>query len=102
MLNQSQLFLTSPRNSPAAHRGLFEALDCQILVTTDPAPPSVQTIVDAVQPRQLIIPSEHDLLSETHTPVDYKQSFEEGLKDPLWVMYVVATPLPISLRSHSG
>lgn len=81
-----QLFLTSPRNSKAAHRALSEALDCRILVTTDPAPPSAQIIIEAIQPRQLTLPNVQELLEQTYSPVVYEKSFDDGLQDPLWVM----------------
>lgn len=88
-LNIDQLFLTSPRNSAAAHRSLFEALKCQTLVTTNAVPPSAQMIIQAVQPHQLIIPSVDELLSETYSMVAYNVSFKDALVDPLMVMYVI-------------
>ncbi|CAN8100800.1 unnamed protein product [Discula destructiva] len=38
------LFLTSPRNSPAAHKSLFQSLKCRTLVTTEPTPPPALAI----------------------------------------------------------
>lgn len=60
------LFLTSPRNSPAAHRSLFDSLKCRTLVTTDPTPPSVPSIIEDVKPRQRFIPSVEELLEKPY------------------------------------
>lgn len=82
MLTSRQLFLTSPRNSPAAHRSIFETLKCSTLVTTDPKLPFVLPILDAVQPRCLTVPTIAELLVES-APFPYDKSFEAGRLDPL-------------------
>lgn len=59
-------------------------------MTTDPAPPSAQVIIEAVQPHVLVVPSVDELLSETHALFAYEPpSSEDALRDGLMVMYVI-------------
>lgn len=95
MLTISKLFLTSPRNSAAAHRSLFETLKCKTLITTDPK----VSILDAVQVQCLIVPSIEDLLVES-TPFPYDKSFEAGRGDPLVIWYVQRS-IPVHLKYHT-
>ncbi|KAI1763791.1 putative NRPS-like enzyme [Hypoxylon sp. FL1150] len=89
------LFLTSPRNSPAAHRGLFSSLKCRTLLTTDPAPPSVHSILEAVQPRKFTIPSIESLLEENYPHFNFDKSYEQARWDPLYVIHTSgSTGLP--------
>ncbi|KUI66302.1 Linear gramicidin synthase subunit D [Cytospora mali] len=81
------LFLTSPRNSPAAQRSLFEALKCRTLITSDSRLPSVLPIIDVVAPRCLTIPSVDELLKESFPPFAYDKAFEAGRWDPLFVLH---------------
>lgn len=80
------IFLTSPRNSPAAHQALFERLECRVLVTPDPAPPPAAPVLKAVQPRHLHIPPVKDLLDNKSPPYRCTKSFEEARWDPLFIM----------------
>ncbi len=80
--------MTSPRNSPAAHRGLFDALECKTLVTTDPSPPAAVTILEAVKPRLLTIPSVEELLQTQYPEFPFETTFEESRWDSFLVMYV--------------
>lgn len=80
------LFPTSPRNSPAAQKSLFNTLKCKTLVTTDPSLPPVQPILDAVKPRCLTVPSIQELLcDQPHFP--YDKTFEAGRWDPLVIWH---------------
>lgn len=81
-----QLFLTSPRNSPAAHRGLFDALKCKTLVTTDPLPPPAHAIIETVKPRKIVIPTVDELLEKTYPHFSYDKTFEEARWDPFFIM----------------
>lgn len=79
--------MTSPRNSPAAHRALFDRLQCRILITTDPMPPSTRVILDAVNPlKTLTVPSVEDLLAKIHPAYVLDKSFQEMRDDPFVVM----------------
>ncbi|KAI1212188.1 putative NRPS-like enzyme [Annulohypoxylon truncatum] len=89
------LFLTSPRNSPAAQQGLFESLKCRTLVTTDPVPPAALVITEAVKPRQLTVPSVEELLGTSYAHYVYTKTFEQARWDPLMVMHTSgSTGLP--------
>ncbi|KAI1379850.1 putative NRPS-like enzyme [Hypoxylon crocopeplum] len=99
------LFLTSPRNSLAAHRALFDVLECKILVTTDPVPPPALSIIDAVKPRVLTAPSVDELFSKSYPPYVYDKTFEEARWDPLWVIHTSGStglPKPLIWTQESG
>ncbi|KAI0173508.1 hypothetical protein GGR52DRAFT_580130 [Hypoxylon sp. FL1284] len=79
------LFSSSPRNSAAAHRGLFDTLDCQTLVTSDPTNASVQAVFEAVKPCQLIgIPRISELLQTAHPLYSAAKSLDESLSEVLF------------------
>lgn len=84
-----KLFLTSPRNSPAAQRSLFESLKCQTLITSDSKLPPVLPILEVVKPRCLTIPSVDELLKESFPSFAYDKTYEAGRWDPLFIMYVL-------------
>ncbi|KAK7752885.1 putative NRPS-like protein biosynthetic cluster [Diatrype stigma] len=89
------LFLTSPRNSPAAHRALFDALKCKTFVTTDPLPAPAHAIIEAVKPRKLVIPTVDELLEKTYPHFSYDKPFEEARWDPVFIIHTSgSTGLP--------
>ncbi|KAK2603194.1 hypothetical protein N8I77_009668 [Diaporthe amygdali] len=101
------LFLTSPRNSPAAHRSLFEALKCETLVTTDPTPPPANAILEAAnpRPRQLTVPGIDELLAQTYPPFSYDKPFEAARWDPLVVIHTSGStgiPKPLIWTQECG
>ncbi|KAI8623145.1 putative NRPS-like enzyme [Xylariaceae sp. FL1651] len=92
------LFLTSPRNSPEAHRALFNSLKCRTLVTTEPLSPPALAILDAVKPGHLSIPSVGELLRKQHQPYPYYKTFQMARQDPVMIMHTSGTtglPKPI-------
>ncbi|KAI1445617.1 putative NRPS-like enzyme [Annulohypoxylon stygium] len=89
------IFLTSPRNSAAAHRSLFDALNCRTLVTTDPTPPSVPPILEAVKPRQLVAPSVEELLEKDYPHFPFDKTFDQVRWDPVFIIHTSgSTGLP--------
>lgn len=87
LLIPSQVFVTSPRNSPAGHQALFAHLQCQTLITTNPVPPPAQTVIDAVKPaRHLTVPSLDELLNTNSPPYVLDKTFEELRRAPFVVM----------------
>jgi acyl-CoA synthetase (AMP-forming)/AMP-acid ligase II len=96
-------FLPSPRNSTAAQRDLLARLHCRVLVTTDPAPPFVSSILDMPDsPLQMVvrIPPLDVLLHESDNvpPYPYGKSFEEARHDPVLVLHTsgsTGTPKPL-------
>ncbi|KAI1175095.1 putative NRPS-like enzyme [Nemania sp. FL0916] len=93
------LFVTSPRNSPAAHRGLFSHLGCRTLLASDPIPPAGRLILDAVEPaRHLSVPSVEKLLAKQYPPYVLDKTFQDIRKSPFVVMHTSGTtglPKPI-------
>ncbi|KAK8008295.1 hypothetical protein PG991_010846 [Apiospora marii] len=81
------LFLTSPRNSAETHRSLFESLHCKFLLTPAPIPPAAQTILEAVAPCCLVVPSVEELLRTVSPPYDYLKTLEEGMEDPIMTIH---------------
>ncbi|ROW18114.1 hypothetical protein VPNG_00182 [Cytospora leucostoma] len=90
------LFVTSPRNSPAAHRALFDHVQCRTFITSDPVPPPAHAILDAVKPlRHLTVPSVEELLSKEIKPYVLSKTYQELRDDPFVVMHTSgSTGLP--------
>ncbi|KXX74575.1 Linear gramicidin synthase subunit D [Madurella mycetomatis] len=92
------IFLTSPRNSPAAHQALFERLACHVLVTPDPVPGPAAPVLKAVQPRHLTIPPVNELLEKKFPEYRLTKSFDEARWDPLFIIHTSgSTGIPKSL-----
>ncbi|KAI1460021.1 putative NRPS-like enzyme [Annulohypoxylon moriforme] len=99
------ILLTSPRNSAAAHRGLFEALNCRTLVTTDPTPPSVFPILEAVKPRKLITPSVEELLEKPYPHFPLDKAFDQARWEPLFIIHTSGStglPKPMIWTHETG
>ncbi|KAK6220575.1 putative NRPS-like protein biosynthetic cluster [Pestalotiopsis sp. IQ-011] len=93
------LFVTSPRNSHEAHRALFDHLQCQTLITSDPVPPAAQTVLDIVKPaHHLKVPSVAELLMRRHDAYHFTKTFQELQHSPFVIMHTSGTtglPKPI-------
>lgn len=79
--DRQQLFLTSPRNSTAAHVSLLNDLDCDKLIITARAPPGVSEIQSSKEIEVLTIPSLDDLVEGTWAHFPYTKDFETGRHD---------------------
>lgn len=93
-----QVLLTSPRNSLPAHINLFNLLKCRKLVTADPKPQAVTTIIASHEIELLDIPTVEALLAKVHPAYPYEKSFEQARTDPLVVLHTSGTtglPKPI-------
>ncbi|KAK7745063.1 putative NRPS-like protein biosynthetic cluster [Cytospora paraplurivora] len=90
------IFVTSPRNSPAAHRALFDRVQCRTFLTTDPLPPPAGAILNAVKPLQhLTVPSLEELLNKENKPYVLSKTYQELRDDPFVVMHTSgSTGLP--------
>jgi acyl-CoA synthetase (AMP-forming)/AMP-acid ligase II len=80
------IFLTSPRNSAAAHQALFDRLSCDVLVTPDPLPAPAEPVLEQIRPRHLRIPSIDKLLNDKYPEYRYAKSFEEARWDRIWIL----------------
>ncbi|KAL4936564.1 hypothetical protein BDV06DRAFT_233299 [Aspergillus oleicola] len=80
-------FLPSPRNSVVAQKDLLSRLDCRALVTTDPEPPFVASILREYTVETVHIPSLDALLLSENVPYPYEKTFEEARNDPVFVLH---------------
>ncbi|KAH8433484.1 uncharacterized protein LDX57_011118 [Aspergillus melleus] len=81
-------FFPSPRNSIAAQKHLLSRLEARVLVTTDPEPPFVSSIVCEYPIKVIRIPSLNDLLSSEDAPAyPYEKSFEAARNEPAFVLH---------------
>jgi acyl-coenzyme A synthetase/AMP-(fatty) acid ligase len=81
-------FFPSPRNSVAAQKHLLERLETRVLVTPDPEPVSVSSILREYPIDVIRIPSLDELLcAQNVPPYPYKKSFEEARHEPLFVLH---------------
>ncbi|THV45864.1 hypothetical protein BGAL_0443g00110 [Botrytis galanthina] len=90
------IFVTSPRNSPAAHRALFGRLKCRTLITSNPIPPPANAIFDAVKPlHHFTVPSVEELLIKQYPPYTLNKTFQELRQTHMVVMHTSgSTGLP--------
>lgn len=86
-----KIFLTSPRNSSAAHASLFAELKCEKILTTDPAPPSLQNVLVETDVQVLHIAPLAELLSTTYEPVPYQKTFDTAKDDEVWSCHTSGT-----------
>lgn len=82
-----QLFLTSPRNSVAAHSNLFERLKCKTLLSPNPRPPAVTAISDHQDLHVVEVPSVSYLLDTQHHHFIYEKLWPNALSEPLFVVH---------------
>ncbi|KUJ12451.1 NRPS-like enzyme [Mollisia scopiformis] len=98
------LFLTSPRNSLAAHLKLFHQLNCTKLLYPEPKPASVSAILESHYMQHFAVPSVEDLLGIEYPVYPYDKKFEEAMSEPLMVIHTSgSTGFPKALiYSHEG
>ena len=80
------MFLTSPRNSVAAHSSLFKRLNCTKLVAPIPRPPPVTAILEAQTLDVLDVPSVDDLVNKEYPHFDFHKTYPEAAEETLAVM----------------
>jgi thioester reductase-like protein len=81
------LFLTSPRNSVAAHVKLFDRLKCTRLLSPEPKPAAVSAILEAHSMQHVAVPSVEDLLDKKHLHYVYGKTFNEARSEPFMVIH---------------
>ncbi|KAK9779538.1 putative Carrier domain-containing protein [Seiridium cardinale] len=99
------LFLTSPRNSAAAHQALFNSLACTTLITPEPTPPPALPIIEAVKARHLKVPSVDELRQSIFPAYVYSKTIEEGSQDPLMIIHTsgsTGVPKPLVWTQETG
>ncbi|PVH98212.1 acetyl-CoA synthetase-like protein [Periconia macrospinosa] len=80
-------FLTSPRNSPAAHSSLFKQLNCNTLLTSSPTPPPAESILKSYPLKHLQIPSVTDLLGKENPHYPYEKTFAAASSEPFVILH---------------
>ncbi|GKZ23398.1 putative NRPS-like protein biosynthetic cluster [Aspergillus brasiliensis] len=93
-----RMFLTSPRNSVAAHRSLFECLSCTKLITPVPHPPPVKAILEAQTLETLEVPSVDELISNEYAHFEFSKTYPEAAGEVLAVIHTSGStgiPKPI-------
>ncbi len=85
-LQRIQAFFTSPRNSAAAHKALFNGLKCRTLLTPSPTPPATESILQTCSMKHLHVPSVEDLLDHVHPHYSYDRKYESARAEPFVVM----------------
>lgn len=81
------MFLTSPRNSVAAHSSLFTRLECSKLVAPVPRPPPVKAILKAQPTLEILdVPSVDDLTSKDYPHFEFLKTYSEVAGETLAVM----------------
>ncbi|PWY91620.1 NRPS-like enzyme [Aspergillus sclerotioniger CBS 115572] len=93
-----RMFLTSPRNSVAAHSSLLKRLNCTKLVAPVPRPASVTAILEAQTLDVLDVPSVDDLVNKEYPHFDFHKSYPEAAEESLAVIHTSGStgiPKPI-------
>ncbi|KAJ0423276.1 hypothetical protein BJY00DRAFT_310406 [Aspergillus carlsbadensis] len=81
-------FFPSPRNSIAAQKHLLSKLETRILVTSNPEPVSVSSILREYPIDIIRIPSLDELLRSEYVPrYPYDKAFVEARHEPLFVLH---------------
>ncbi|PQE13474.1 NRPS-like enzyme protein [Rutstroemia sp. NJR-2017a WRK4] len=92
------IFLTSPRNSVAAQKELFQRLKCMTLLFPNPRPPPVFSIAEALPVKALEVPDLDELLGKEHPHFGFKKTFGDARDEPLFVVHTsgsTGVPKPI-------
>ncbi|PYI07034.1 acetyl-CoA synthetase-like protein [Aspergillus sclerotiicarbonarius CBS 121057] len=93
-----RMFLTSPRNSVAAHNSLFKRLNCTKLVAPVPRPPPVTAILEAQTLDVLDVPSVEDLVNKDYPHFEFTKAYPEAAGETLAVIHTsgsTGVPKPI-------
>lgn len=95
--------MTSDRNSVEAHLNLFDELDCQIILTTNPPVPAVEAILAERKMRLVSIPPIEELLSTTYPKYPYCKDFQASQNDLAFICHTSGTTGEIKSSSeHFG
>ncbi|KAI8961540.1 acetyl-CoA synthetase-like protein [Daldinia sp. FL1419] len=86
-----KIFLTSPRNTVAAHLSLLEKLECAEIIVAGPVPLSVQEVLQKRDMRLLKIEEMEHLLNHDHEPYLYQKTLEKAKRDGSFVCHTSGT-----------
>ena len=80
------MFLPSPRNSVTAQISLLERVKCRKLLTPNPRPPAVTSILAAHEIRVVEVPNVEWILDNTHQAFPYGKTFRKALTEPFFTV----------------
>lgn len=66
-------------------------LDCRVLLTTDPQPPTVAPVLAAIPLEVLTAPSVDDLLTKSYPHFPYLKTFQEARNEPFVALHTSGT-----------
>ncbi|KAF7925651.1 uncharacterized protein EAE98_006876 [Botrytis deweyae] len=94
-----KILLVSPYNSNEGNISLFNALDCQVLATTDPVPLGVPVLLDSMPKlRTITVPDVSELLEKSYKHFPFSKTFNEAKDEPLVCLHTSGTtglPKPV-------
>lgn len=93
------MFLTSPRNSTAAHKSLLNELNCSKMLVASSKFPSLEALLLATPLETFEIPTVDDLLNEEYPHFDYRGTYNRNLKDRLVIVHTSGStgmPKPVT------
>ncbi|PWY68955.1 NRPS-like enzyme [Aspergillus sclerotioniger CBS 115572] len=92
------LFLTSPRNSVAAHQSLFQGLNCTKILAPSPCPAAVTAIREAIPMDIFEVPSVEHLLDIEHPHFEFLKTYPEHAEEKLVIVHTSgSTGIPKSI-----
>ena len=80
------MFLPSPRNSVTAQISLLDRVKCRTLLTPNPRPPAVTTLVAVHKIRVVEVPNVDWLLDRAHQAFPYGKTFSKALTEPFFTV----------------
>ncbi|KAI1477932.1 acetyl-CoA synthetase-like protein [Daldinia eschscholtzii] len=86
-----KIFLTSPRNSVAAHLSLLENLECDKIIVSGAIPPAVDEILQKREMKLLRMAEMEHLLNHPHEPYLYQTALEKAKRDGSFVCHTSGT-----------
>ncbi|KAJ0426103.1 hypothetical protein BJY00DRAFT_307607 [Aspergillus carlsbadensis] len=93
-----RMFLTSPRNSAAAHESRFKSLNCTKLLAPSLQPMPVQSILSTSKARLYNVPSVEELLGTRHRRFEFSRTYSDAAREPLLIVHTSGStgiPKPI-------
>ncbi|OQE38082.1 hypothetical protein PENCOP_c009G05932 [Penicillium coprophilum] len=94
------MFLTSPRNSLAAHESLLRSLSCTKVLATTPRPPPITNLLDVSMPLEVYdVPSLQELLANEYPHFEYHKNYPDDVSTRLVSIHTSGStgiPKPIS------
>jgi hypothetical protein len=83
------MFLTSPRNSTAAHESLFKRLNCTKVLAPVLQPTPVESILSTCKAQLYDVPSVEELLGTRYRHFELSKTYPEAADQPLLIVYVL-------------